>query len=108
MFIKAYAEPASGRNGVNGRAANGQSLRRRRGETMGEYYRRTGEAVKSKSANRSIPKNWSKDKPNYLANGNVVVWDGSRFLTVRGRNATDNSYYRSYGRTSRGADVLFD
>ena len=45
MFIKAYAEPASGRNGVNGRAANGQSLRRRRGETMGQYYRRTGEAV---------------------------------------------------------------
>ena len=45
MFIKAYAEPASGRNGVNGRAANGQSLRRRRGETMGEYYRRTGVSV---------------------------------------------------------------
>lgn len=45
MFIKAYAEPASGRNGVNGRAANGQFLRRRRGETMGEYYRRTGVSV---------------------------------------------------------------
>lgn len=32
-------------NGVNGRAANGESLRRKKGEKMGEYYRRTGEAI---------------------------------------------------------------
>ena len=32
-------------NGVNGKAANGQSLRRQGNETMGQYLRRTGESV---------------------------------------------------------------
>lgn len=49
MFcIIAHAEGgASSRsqNGVNGRAANGQSLRRQGNETMGQYLRRTGESV---------------------------------------------------------------
>ena len=31
--------------GVSGRAANGQSLQRLPGETMGEYIRRTGEST---------------------------------------------------------------
>ena len=49
LTITAYAEAGgNGRvsqNGVNGRAANGQSLRRQNGETMGQYLRRTGESV---------------------------------------------------------------
>lgn len=40
MFVmKAYAESHAGK------AANGQSLRRKENETMGQYLRRTGESV---------------------------------------------------------------
>ncbi len=48
LFIVAHAGNNRGKasqNGVNGRAANGQSLRRQGNETMGEYLRRTGESV---------------------------------------------------------------
>ena len=65
-MLKCYA---SGGSGVRGGGVRGGA---------------TTKSAKSTSANRSTPKNWSKDRPNYLANGNVVVWDGSRFLTVRG------------------------
>ena len=44
-MMKAYASGGSGKNGVNGKAANGQSLRRQRNESMGDYYRRTGTTV---------------------------------------------------------------
>lgn len=46
-MMKAYASGGANRNqnGVNGRAANGQSLRRQGGESMGQYLRRTGESV---------------------------------------------------------------
>ena len=46
MFIvHASVSNIRSQNGVNGRAANGQSLRRQNGETMGQYLRRTGESV---------------------------------------------------------------
>ena len=56
MFIKAYASGGSGKNGVNGRAANGQSLRRRKNETMGQYMRRTQTTVLGgNSRTRGVP-----------------------------------------------------
>ena len=47
-MIKAYASGGAGnrnQNGVNGRAANGQSLRRQGNESMGQYLRRVGSSV---------------------------------------------------------------
>lgn len=62
MFImKAFAESAGGsrsQNGVNGRAANGQSLRRQGNETMGGYIRRVGGSVlgaTSRTRGRAAP-----------------------------------------------------
>lgn len=47
MIVHASGSKKNNRsqNGVNGKAANGQSLRRQKGETMGQYLRRTGESV---------------------------------------------------------------
>lgn len=44
-MMKAYASGGSGKNGINGKAANGQSLRRQKGESMSAYYKRTGESA---------------------------------------------------------------
>lgn len=47
FMFTVHAESGNSRsqNGVNGRAANGQSLRRQGNETMGQYLRRTGEST---------------------------------------------------------------
>lgn len=48
LFMKkvhAGSRNSRSQNGVNGRAANGQSLRRQGNETMGQYLRRTGEST---------------------------------------------------------------
>lgn len=45
MIVHASGSNSRSQNGVNGRAANGQSLRRQNNETMGQYLRRTGESV---------------------------------------------------------------
>ena len=60
MFITAYASNTKGsgrsQNGVNGRAANGQSLRRQGGESMGQYLRRVGTSVVGATARtRGVP-----------------------------------------------------
>lgn len=44
-MMRAYASGGSGKNGVNGKAANGQSLRRKKGESQAQYYARTGESI---------------------------------------------------------------
>ena len=58
MFI-VHATGSKGsrsQNGVNGRAANGQSLRRQNGEDMGTYLRRVGESVVgATSKTRGVP-----------------------------------------------------
>lgn len=43
--VHAGSRNSRSQNGVNGRAANGQSLRRQGNETMGQYLRRTGEST---------------------------------------------------------------
>lgn len=71
LFMLAHAEGGSGatnaqtgrrtnrnQGGVNGRAANGQSLRRQGGETMGQYLRRVGSSVVGATRRtRGVPAN---------------------------------------------------
>ena len=98
FIIKAVA---SGGAGSRGATATAPTTRSRTGVASPTTRGR------NTTANNST-RGLSKDRPNYNADGSVTVWDGNRFLTVGGRSNTDQSYYRAYGRTSNGSDILFD